>query len=92
MSKAIHHNVVSNYDPDFFCCLLGNTYTSVGSHQEQSNSKPQNSPIIWLGKFVFDGLPSKLFNFKSPYSPLYWYNSLNDIAKTSTSNLIGNFG
>ena len=72
--------------------FLGNTYTSVGSHQEQSNSKPQNSPIIWLGKFVFDGLPSKLFNFKSPYSPLYWYNSLNDIAKTSTSNLLGNFG
>ena len=75
---------------NFFWSFLGNTDTSANGPQEQGIGS-QNSPIIWLGKFVFNGLPSKLFNFQSPYSPLYWYNSLNNIAKKSTSSFVENF-
>ena len=39
-----------------------------------------DSPILWLGKFVFNGLPTKIFDFKSPYSPLYWVKSLGDVS------------
>ena len=48
----------------------------------------QNSPIIWLGKFMFNGLPSKLFNFKNPFSSMYWHDSLKDLTSYPSTNII----
>ena len=49
--------------------------------------KHTNSPVSWLGKFFFNGLPTTLMEFKSPFSPLYWYDSLKDINYPSTQIL-----
>ena len=67
---------------------LINVLGSNGDDDNIGGEDNQNSPIIWLGKFMFNGLPSKLFNFKSPFSPMYWYDSLKDLTTPST-NIIG---
>ena len=57
------------------------------SQQQQQPQQQENSPIIWLGKFMFNGLPTKIFDFKSPFSPMYWFDSLKDMTSRSTANL-----
>ena len=43
----------------------------------------KESPVTWLGNFFMNGLPKKLFTFKDPYSPLYWFTHLQDMDKPS---------
>jgi len=61
------------------------TTTTTSESSTISEENADNSPITWLGKFVFNGLPSKLFDFKSPFSDLGWLDSLKDI-KITPSN------
>ena len=53
---------------------------SVSFHREEGES-----PIVWLGRFIFNGLPHSVSTFKSPFSPLYWYDSLADIKQPTKS-------
>lgn len=48
-----------------------------------------NSPIVWLGNFIFNGLPHTVSRFKSPFSSLYWYDSVKDI-KRPTKKIFNN--
>lgn len=46
----------------------------------------KDSPIIWLGKFIFNGLPSKLFEFKSPFSPLSLFSSMQEVSNSAVQS------
>ena len=58
--------------------------TSTNSRKDGEKKKPENSPVYWIGKFIFNGLPHTVSQYKSPFSPLYWYDSLKDIKYPST--------
>ena len=69
--------------------LSGNTYSTIVNKEDNGSfAGSQNSPIIWLGKFMFNGLPSKLFSFKNPFSSMYWYDSLKDLTSYPSTNII----
>ena len=53
--------------------------TAISRDHEEDAKIEQNGSITWLGKFLMNGLPKKLFNFKAPYYPLSWFNQLNDV-------------
>lgn len=49
------------------------TTTTVKPSQDKDDSS-----VTWLGNFLMNGLPKKLFDFKTPYSPLSWFSHLKD--------------
>ena len=57
------------------------TTTTTTTQAPRKNWK--DSSITWLGNFFMNGLPKKLFTFKDPYSPLYWFSHLQDMDKPS---------
>ena len=58
--------------------------TTTNSRKDGEKKKPENSPVYWIGKFIFNGLPHTVSQYKSPFSPLYWYDSIKDIKYPST--------
>ena len=50
-----------------------------------SSEDKNDSPITWLGKFMLNGLPTKLFDFKSPFPNMGWFDSLREIQYPSTN-------
>jgi hypothetical protein len=58
------------------------TSTEVDASSEEEKV---DSPITWLGKFMLNGLPTKLFDFKSPFSNLDWFGSLKEFTQPSTN-------
>ncbi len=40
--------------------------------------KKDDSSITWLGNFLMNGLPKKIFDFKPPYSPFSWFSKLGE--------------
>ena len=50
---------------------------------ESSSDEKSESPITWLGKFMINGLPTKIFDFKSPFANLDWVDSLRQIPATN---------
>ena len=50
---------------------------------EGASEDKVDSPITWLGKFMLNGLPTKIFDFKSPFASFDWFDSLKEIKSTN---------